>query len=129
MGPEVCAREMQGTPGSDARSAEVPPLSSTEVPPPSSASAACVGRLPSWPIADMAHYNFKKITVVPSAKVSVPGPPFSPFSSAGRRRARACSAPPPGPATQAASSKLGVPRVRPAPPPPKKKGGFLSQTL
>lgn len=125
MGPEVCARTMQGTPGSDARSVGVPPLSSTEVPPPSSASGRRVCRLPSWPTVDMAHYNFKKITVVPSAKVSVPGPSVLALFLAGSPEG-----PPPGPATQATSSKLGVPRVRTDPPaPPKKEGGFLSQTL
>lgn len=48
------------------RIAEVPPTS-----PPaevrSSASPGCLVRSP----AGMAHYNFKKITVVPSAKVGV----------------------------------------------------------
>lgn len=31
------------------------------------------GFRPSWPTAGMAHYNFKKITVVPSAKVGAGG--------------------------------------------------------
>ena len=49
-------------------SAEVIPGSSAEV------RAA----VPSWRIAGMAHYNFKKITVVPSAKVGGPKGPSAP---------------------------------------------------
>lgn len=41
-------------------------------------SAEVRAAVPSWRIAGMAHYNFKKITVVPSAKVGDPKGPFVP---------------------------------------------------
>lgn len=41
-------------------------------------SAEVRAAVPSWLIAGMAHYNFKKITVVPSAKVGDPKGPSVP---------------------------------------------------
>lgn len=79
------------------------PRKSRPLPPPESRVSA---RFPRGRLAVMAHYNFKKITVVPSAKVSVRGPSALAFF---------LQSSPAGPATQATSSKLGVPRARPAP--------------
>lgn len=87
------------------------PRKSRPLPPPESRVSAC---FPRGRPADMAHYNFKKITVVPSAKVSVRGPSALAFF---------LQRSPAGPATQATSSKLGVPRARP--PPRKRVGSFL----
>lgn len=108
------ARGTQGAPGSDAAGGKPRPLASAEV----SLADLC----PSWPTIGMAHYNFKKITVVPSAKVSVPRPSALAFLGRVAGRARACRTLPPGPAAKAMSFRdWGLPGLGM---PPERRGPF-----